>query len=284
MSSLTPVDRFVDAGPVRLHYAEWPGDGPPVVLVHGTGRTGRSWDAVARALTGAHRVLALDARGHGLSEATESGYGEQHRTSDLAAFVEATGLERAHFVGHSLGGATVALFAIVQPERVGATVLIEPVVDAHFHWRNVATPERLQRQRRHWPDRETLIGRLRENFMTKNWDDAVLDDVIAHEFEHGLDGSLTMRLSEHSYNDTELLADRFDLIVSGSELRAPTLVLGAANSRTDEAGWQRLATAFHSGTLRMVPGVGHAMYMEQPATIAKITREYLAVHPLENAP
>lgn len=280
MPSPSPIDRFVDAGPVRLHYAEWPGDGAPVVLVHGTGRTGRSWDAVARALAGTHRVLALDARGHGLSEATERGYGEHQRTADLAAFVDAAGLMRAHFVGHSLGGATVARYAMAQPERVGATVLIEPVTDAHFHWRNVATPERLQRQRRLWPDRETLVGRLRENGMTKDWDDEVLDDVIAHEFEHGADGSLTMRLSEHSYNDEELLADRFDLVASGAALHVPTLVLGAANSRTDEAGWRRLADAFRVGTLRMVPDVGHAMYMEQPRTIADITREYLAAYPL----
>lgn len=280
MSDLAPIDRFVQAGPVRLHYAEWPGEGPPVVLLHGTGRTGRSWDAVARALAGTYRVLALDARGHGLSEATERGYGAQQRTADLAAFMDAARLERAHLVGHSLGGATAALYAMAQPERVRALVLIEPVVDAHYHWRNVATPARLQRGRQHWPDRDTLVGRLREHDMTKHWDDAVLEDVIAHEFAHGADGSLTMRLSTYSYNDEELLADRFDLVTTGASLRAPTLVLGAERSRTDEAGWRGLAEAFPAGSLRMVPEVGHAMYMEQPTVIAAITSEHLAAHPL----
>src|SRR5262245_27530260 len=58
------TSHFVEVNGVTLHALDWGGDGPPVIMVHGTGRTGRSWNAIARRLRDTYRVIALDLRGH----------------------------------------------------------------------------------------------------------------------------------------------------------------------------------------------------------------------------
>ncbi|HVK02732.1 MAG TPA: alpha/beta fold hydrolase, partial [Armatimonadaceae bacterium] len=60
---------------LRFHYARTGGGGPPVVLAHGFSDDGSCWTPVARALAPEYDVVMVDARGHGLSDAPEAGYG-----------------------------------------------------------------------------------------------------------------------------------------------------------------------------------------------------------------
>ena len=125
------------AGGVNLAVREWqPRDGStagaPIVLLHGVAATAVAWDAVARRLAGAGRVVyALDFRGHGESDRPESGYDLATYGSDLADAVDALVLEGPGLAGHSLG-AWVILDAIAA-ERVapGGVGLVEGgLVDA----------------------------------------------------------------------------------------------------------------------------------------------------------
>lgn len=84
------------------------GQGSPVVLVHGLGCSYQHWMPVARRLAGAHRVLAWDARGHGLARQQAGVPITLPRLArDLALLLEHFALDRAALVGHSMGALVV---------------------------------------------------------------------------------------------------------------------------------------------------------------------------------
>jgi pimeloyl-ACP methyl ester carboxylesterase len=83
------------------------GAGPAVVLVHGITENASSWAPVTERLATDHRVLTLDLRGHGRSSPAAD-YSLAAMAGDVAATLAAADAERAHLVGHSLGGAVVS--------------------------------------------------------------------------------------------------------------------------------------------------------------------------------
>ena len=99
---------------------------PPVVMLHGITDSGRTWSRVAEALAADYDLIMLDARGHGLSEATEAGYTAEDLAPDVAAVIHALGLERVVLMGHSMGGATAVATAAHFPALVRALILEDP--------------------------------------------------------------------------------------------------------------------------------------------------------------
>ena len=83
-----PISRFVEVNKALIHALDWGGSGPPLLLVHGAMRTGRSWNAVARRLRDTYRVISVDIRGHGDSGATVDGNDTSSRMKDILAISE----------------------------------------------------------------------------------------------------------------------------------------------------------------------------------------------------
>lgn len=114
---------------VRLLEAGSP-SGEPVILVHGWGACVYTFRHTVAALArAARRVLALDLRGHGLSD-KPVGAGEYTLDAilhDLGDFFPAVGIDRADLIGHSLGGAVALHFALAHPDRIRRLVLAAPV-------------------------------------------------------------------------------------------------------------------------------------------------------------
>jgi len=107
------------------------GEGHPVILLHGLTATRRYVVMGSRTLErSGHRVLAYDARGHGSSAPAADGrYDYPSLMADLAAVMDAAGLERATLAGASMGAHTAVGFALAHPERVAGLCLITPAFD-----------------------------------------------------------------------------------------------------------------------------------------------------------
>jgi len=105
----------------RIAYETW-GEGPPVLLQHGllSGRTAWRENGIAPALAREFTVVTVDALGHGGSDKPSDprAYGRDARADDLAAVLDALGLERAHLVGYSMGGWIATGFAARHPGRL----------------------------------------------------------------------------------------------------------------------------------------------------------------------
>jgi len=100
----------------------------PVVLLHGLGADASYWAGTARVLVRAGRTVLLpDAPGSGRSEPPRgaAGYRIPGRVAALDGLFRALALEKADLVGHSLGGWTVAAFALRHPEKTGRLVLVD---------------------------------------------------------------------------------------------------------------------------------------------------------------
>ncbi|HUC69961.1 MAG TPA: acetoin dehydrogenase dihydrolipoyllysine-residue acetyltransferase subunit [Stellaceae bacterium] len=121
----TATPREIEAGGRRVRYLELgEGDSVPVMLVHGFGGDLNTWMFTQPLLSEGRRTIALDLPGHGGST-KEVGTGDPDTLADTVdAARQALGIERAHLVGHSMGGAVAALVALRRPERAASLTLI----------------------------------------------------------------------------------------------------------------------------------------------------------------
>lgn len=145
---------YLTANGIKIHYYRTGGDKPPLVLAHGITDTGLCWIRAAQALEKDYDVIMYDARGHGLSDAPETGYTTENHAADLASLIQGLGLEKPGLMGHSMGAATVATVAAKYPALVGYAILEDPP------WRAEAdTPSATERQARFEEWRTEIIGR-----------------------------------------------------------------------------------------------------------------------------
>lgn len=108
----------VEARGIQFHYAE-AGSGEDVVLcLHGWPQHWYEWRRLMPALAARHRVLALDLRGFGWSDAPKDGYEKENMAEDVLAVLDELGIERVKLVGHDWGGWIGFLLALRAPARI----------------------------------------------------------------------------------------------------------------------------------------------------------------------
>jgi pimeloyl-ACP methyl ester carboxylesterase len=123
-------DSFCEVGGLRLHYVDWGGAGPAIVLLTGLGDSARVFDDFAPLLTGGHRVIAATRRGYGLSEAPElPDYSNDALVADVLGLLDGLGISRASFVGHSIAGGELAAIGSRHPDRVDRLIYIDAAYD-----------------------------------------------------------------------------------------------------------------------------------------------------------
>jgi pimeloyl-ACP methyl ester carboxylesterase len=120
------LDGFFDSNGVRIHYVEQ-GSGPVVMLVHELDGGIRTWmdSGIFQDLARDHRVIALDARGHGLSGKPHdpAAYGME-MARDISRLMHHLSIPRAHVVGYSMGAEVLTMLLVSEPARVASAALI----------------------------------------------------------------------------------------------------------------------------------------------------------------
>lgn len=121
-----PADRFVTVAGQQV-YVEQAGEGPPVLLVHGFGASSYSFRKIQPELARSFRTLAVDLSGFGFTErpADPAAYTREGQVALLVGVLDALGVDRAHVVGHSYGGALALWMAVEHPDRVRSLVLLD---------------------------------------------------------------------------------------------------------------------------------------------------------------
>jgi pimeloyl-ACP methyl ester carboxylesterase len=121
----TPQDRYTKIGTLNTRFWAEGSQGQPVILIHGIGEYVESWLPCLDALATKHRVYALDLPGHGR---TDKPLNIPYKIAGLTQFVQdfmaTLQIERAHVVGHSLGGAIGTRLALMFPTAVDKLVLV----------------------------------------------------------------------------------------------------------------------------------------------------------------
>jgi pimeloyl-ACP methyl ester carboxylesterase len=118
-----PESGFAEVDRASLYY-EVVGNGEPLVLIHAGIADRRMWDGQLGAFAEHPRVIRYDMRGCGRSDTSEGAPFSHH--DDLRGLLDSLGIERASFVGCSIGAKTVIDFALDQPWRARALVWSAP--------------------------------------------------------------------------------------------------------------------------------------------------------------
>ena len=118
-------ERYIKINSINTRfYSE--GEGSSVILIHGLGGSACGWLPSIAAVAAQHHVYALDLIGHGRTGQPDSG---SLTVADMIRFIKSFmaefKIDRAHVIGHSMGGAISLMLAIDSPERVNKLVLVD---------------------------------------------------------------------------------------------------------------------------------------------------------------
>lgn len=121
---------------ITLRYVE-AGGGPPLVMLHGWSQSAALFKHQLEAFAERYRVIALDMRGHGVSDKPDHGYRVSRLAADLHDVIEALGLQSVSLLGHSMGCAVIwSYWELFRGKRISKIVLVDepPVVVANPGW------------------------------------------------------------------------------------------------------------------------------------------------------
>jgi len=272
---------------LRFHLYRWEGRDPaPLLMVHGWGDSGATFQFLADQLPADRTLVAFDARGFGRTEWPQDGYWFPDYLADLDAILDQLSPdEPVDLLGHSMGGNVAMLYAGVRPHRVRRLMNIEG-----FGLRRTAAEQAPDRYRE-WLDEmkqgsqfavyqnfEQLITVLaRRNPRTC----AEHLELIAHAWaQQGEDGQVRLRADPRHKHVNPVLYQREQAQACWQRIVAPLLlIIGeqsllakqmAAELEDDAALHQLFATL----TIERIAGAGHMLHHEQPAAVAAVMARF----------
>lgn len=251
-----PSVETLDVDGRSISYATSGTGGDVVVLVHGYGGDKNSWLFVQEPLADGRTVHALDLPGHGTSDKDVGDGSLDTLARTLIGFLDAVGVERAHLVGHSLGGAVVVAAAADAPERVRSLTLVAPAgfgseIDADY-LRGFADAASRRELKPH-------LGKLfaDEGLVTRQ----LVEDLLKYKRIDGVDAALHTLLGTLLDGDAQAI-DAAGLLGS---VRVPTAVVWGradrvlSSSNADAVG--------ESVPVRIIDAAGHLVHMEASASV-----------------
>lgn len=250
----------------RTHVQE-EGAGPLITMIHGIGASTESWAGLVPLLRDRFACLSYDLRGHGRSEVVPGRYELDAYVDDLAALLDARGIQACHLAGHSLGGVIAQAFALKYPERTKSAILVSTAA--------CRTPE----------EREAILGlaRMVEREGVAFIIDRAIERWFTSAFQQAHPEVIARRKARVLETDPESFANAFRIYAEsdlGDELHriaAPTLIITGENDvgsspRIAEAMAERIPGA----ELEVVPELRHAVLLEAPALVAEPIAAFVA--------
>lgn len=276
------MDR-VGVNGVRLATREWPGEGGPVVAIHGLTANHTCWYPLADTVAPARRLIAYDLRGRGDSDKPPRGYDLATHGADLLGLLDHLGAARATIMGHSLGASIAVRFAVHHPERVERLVLLDGGLDVRAEVFDSLGPA-IGRLGTTFPSREAFLDRMRALPMfAKRWN-AHLERYFTYDVEPAPEGGVRAKAGRAAIEEEVASLARTRLWVWHHRIAAPTLLLRAPDgllTATDclmtreEA--EAMARAIPRCRLVEVAGANHytILLADQPVVRAALA-EFLA--------
>jgi pyruvate dehydrogenase E2 component (dihydrolipoamide acetyltransferase) len=261
-----PAVETADVGGRRISYVGTGQDGDVVLLVHGYGGDRNSWLFVQQPLAARHRVYALDLPGHGTS-AKDVGDGSVATLAGaVLGVLDAIGAERAHLVGHSLGGAAAIAAAARDPGRIASLTLIAPAgfgqeINADY-LRGFAGAQTRR-------ELKPVVGQLfaDEGLVTRQ----LVEDLLAYKRLDGVEAALRTLAGTLLDGDTQRIDSAAAMAAIGDAVPV-TVVWGNAD---------RIMPAAQAGSVpgaacHLLEGAGHMAHMERPAQVQAAVEETIA--------
>ncbi|WP_256840735.1 3-oxoadipate enol-lactonase [Ornithinimicrobium cryptoxanthini] len=260
-----PSGRVVEVHHEEVRRPSVGDDVPVVVLSNSLGSNLSMWDQQVDALAEHFRVVRYDTRGHGRSPVPDGPYSIDDLVDDVVALLDRLGVQRAHFVGLSLGGMTGMRLAARERDRVDRLALLctGAAMPPAANWTTRAATVRAQG-----------TGAVAEAVVARWFTDAFREaqpEQIAH-FEQ----MVAATPAEGYAGCCEVIAE-MDLSADLASVRAVTLVLcGQDDPAAPPAMMQLIADAISGSQFLVVPQSAHLANVEQPQAVTAALLSHLA--------
>lgn len=254
-----------------LRYYEWPGEGPTVVLLHGSSGYGLMWQGVADHLGDRFRIIAPDQRGHGDSDKPDGEYSANEYAEDMHDFIQALDLGPVVIGGHSLGGRVSQVFAAEYPEECLGVVLVGIHLSNFYQERDrmeavLESAHRALVAQTEFASREEALAFARE---TRPYD---TEESIEHRVTHNMDQvGEGYRFKYDPVRVAQSLAHQcVSLRPYAPRVKCPVVILSSTRGseiRSPEEG-QELASCWRDATVVEVEG-DYLLHVVSPGPTAE---------------
>lgn len=224
------------------------------LCLHGLVDSLEIWDRMAPALSGRGRLIRIDQRAHGRSDAPPGPYSREALADDVIGVLDALEIERAILVGHSMGGIVAMSAALAHPRRVAGLVLI-------------GTASRCNERTSRWYER---IARAGERHGT----DGLARAIYGEDTQRAVAGDAqgiahVTRMLESLYSDP--------LTPALAALECPTLLLVGEKDPMGPRATESIREAIPVGraTLKVVSSCGHWVHVDAPEVIVEALDRWL---------
>jgi pimeloyl-ACP methyl ester carboxylesterase len=256
----------------RQHYLDWAGTSPPVVLLHPKRSNARHWDHMVDAMKSPNRVVAPDARGHGLSDYPENGYRVPELAEDVVAFIDTLAIEKAVFVGGATGGNLCIWLAANRPDRVAGIAVVDPGMSVPK-----AIADEVIRQTREEHDFPDFATAKASMHFQDLWSPEVRDHYAAHSFREREDGRWEWRYAAAPARTIARSLDEDSVWDMAASVACPTvLVRGATSAVFTDAHMERLVGLVPQARVVHLEGAEHTPAQENPAGMAAVVDALVA--------
>lgn len=246
---------YLDRAGVKIYF-EQRGAGPTVLFSHGYSASARMWAGQSRALADEFQIVSWDMRGHDRSDspANPAAYSHETTVADMAAILDACGVDRAVIGGLSLGGFMSLAFHLAHPERTIALMLFD-----------TGPGYKKDEPRNDWNKMAASMARALE--------------------EKGLEGAMPgaeVRLAQHrsaqglAHAARGMLAQRDGRVIESlPAIKVPTLVLVGESDKQFLPSADYMAAKIPGAEKVVLAGAGHAANIDQPNEFNAAVRKFL---------
>jgi pimeloyl-ACP methyl ester carboxylesterase len=281
----SPVDKFVFVDGIRLHYVEWEGGEPALLMVHGLSANARSFGLWAETLAPKYRLIAPDLRGRGESDKPEGPYGVEVHARDMELLLNALDIDRVVYIGQSLGATIGLQFAANYPDRVLKLMLGDyggtPDDEAQIAGLWNALHISLARIGTTYPSRDAYLDFWKNNpFFQPMWS-KYFESYVEADIEVLPDGTARSKMCKEALEQdtTSLLYLNYENLYP--KVRCPTLlvraplgILGEKDYALSPTVADRIVRSIPNCRLYEVAGANHftLFLVEQPELMQEILR------------
>ena len=256
----------VTANGIRIHYTlNGPAAAPAVTLSHSLATTLAMWEPQVRVLAERYRIVRFDTRGHGGTDAPPGPYTLAMLAADALALLDALGIQRTHFVGLSMGGATALALAELHPDRLDRVVVCDsPCMSTPAgaqQWEErIATASKggmealVDSTLARWFPQETLAAKPAHV-------ERVRAMILSTPVEGFIGGAAA--LSDHDYNAAVATVTR------------PVLFIAGSKDGVTPAAMQDMQKRLPGSRYVELEGAGHISNLDRPAEFTRAVREFI---------
>jgi pimeloyl-ACP methyl ester carboxylesterase len=260
---------YADAGDARIHYkVTGPSRGEPVVLIMGLGWDMSGWDSMLPYLEG-YRVLRLDNRGAGKSDAPNKPYSISMMAGDALRAMDAAGMASANVYGASLGSMIAQEMALSHGERVRSLVLGCPSPGVISVPGSPGIIRLLLTRHRYTP--EEAFRRAAPYLFHRTLEQS--PELV----EQALQRRLAMKIDPVGYRRQMQAGMRWSSLTRLPRLRLPTLVIHGDRDRLiPDINGRIIAGLIPGARFHSIKGAGHVYGTDAPGEAAEIVVSFIA--------